>query len=104
MAQLNPIPFSSQSLDCSLQQRILTGEASELGLRPGQAFDQLYDDACDVGLVLQNPRTGNQTRWALSNTDKDGEGDVRFWELVPCPETLRKQPELQGFVLRLFND
>lgn len=103
MAQLNPIPFSSQNVDHSEQQRRLQVEASTLGLRPGHQFDRLHDDACDVGIVLQNPRTGNLTRWAHKE-DIDWAGEVGGWVFVPCPETLRKQPELEGYTLTIFND
>ncbi len=35
-------------------------EASSIGFRK---CERLYDDACDEGVVLRSPRTGNEVRW-----------------------------------------
>jgi hypothetical protein len=68
-------------------------------------MERLYDDACDVGLALRNPRTGNVTRWHMLDEIRDPrENELLGWMLAPTHETLRKQPELQGYQLNIVND
>jgi hypothetical protein len=67
-------------------------------------FQPLYDDACDVGIALSNPRNGNVTRWAVSEEVRDAENELIGWYLVPTPESLRKNAELAGYVLTIYND
>jgi len=80
--------------------KTLAAEISDLGCN----FRPLYDDACDVGIALSNPRTGNVTRWAVSEEVRDAERELIAWYLVPTPESLRKNAELAGYVMTLYND
>jgi hypothetical protein len=100
--QLNVTEYSSETLSHSARNGLLIGEVSDIGLH---GFERLYDDACDVGLALRNPRTGNVTRWALLEEVRDPrENELLGWMLVPTPETIRKQPELKDYQLNLVND
>lgn len=102
MAQLEVTRYSSEGISHSAHRGILVCEASDIGLR---RFEPLYDDACDVGISLINPRTGNVTRWFLSETLKDPvEGETLGWVLKPTTETIRKQPELANYQFRILND
>lgn len=102
MAQLEVTRYSSEGISHSANKGILVCEASDIGL---QRFEPLYDDACDVGLALINPRNGSVTRWYLSETMVHPiEGEVMGWLLKPTSESVRKQPELQGYEFRIIND
>lgn len=102
MAQLTVTSYSSEGISHSANKALLVTEASDIGFR---RFEQLYDDACDVGLALVNPRSGNVTRWYLLETITDPrEGEVLGWMLKPTPETVRKQPELRNYQLNMIND
>lgn len=81
--------------------RTFSAEASDLQLNQ---FDRLYDDACDVGLAIGNPDTGRVATFYLAETDTDGEGDIRFWRLLPTAEALRLAPGLRGARVIIFND
>lgn len=79
--------------------------ASDLApLREGGPFGRIYDDACDIGFCLVNPGTGGETWWYISETHKDGEGDITHWTLKAAPETVRKFPKLAAYTLTVFND
>lgn len=102
MAQLDVTKYSSEGISHSARNTLLVTEASDIGLR---GFEQLYDDACDVGIALMNPRNGNVTRWYLLETITDPhEGEVLGWILKPTPESIRKQPELKEYQLNIVND
>lgn len=98
MAQLNPAPCSTISLYRIPAKGQLVGEASSLGLRPGHQWDRLYDDACDVGIVLRSHKTGELSRWYLSEENQEA------WIFKPCPETIRAQPQLAAYTLHILND
>lgn len=100
--QLNVVQINSDCFSHSRAKQLLVGEISDTGVRN---FQPLYDDACDVGFALRNPRTGNVTRWSVLTEVRDPrENELLGWMLVPTFETLAKQPELRGYQLNLIND
>lgn len=101
--ELNVVQINSDFLSHSKDKQLLIGEVSDMGVP--NFLQRLYDDACDVGFALRNPRSGNVTRWALKDTIVDErEGELLGWMMVPTPESIRKQPELKGYQLNLIND
>ena len=102
MAQMDVTKYSSEGISHSVNKALLVTEASDSGLR---GFEPLYDDACDVGIALINPRSGNVTRWYLLETITDPrEGEVLGWMLKPTTESIWKQPELKDYQLNIIND
>jgi hypothetical protein len=100
--QLDVTQYSSEGVSHNSHRGLLIAEASDLGLR---GMERLYDDACDVGLALRNPRSGNVTRWSLLEEIRDPrENELLGWMLVPTFETLAKQPELRGYQFNIVND
>lgn len=102
--QLSLPQVDSDIFTHSSSQQRLVAEISDL--RGIDVFSPLYDDACDAGFALRNPRTGNITRWALLQEVRDGtpDNEIQVWIFAPAPETVRKQPELKGYELHLLND
>lgn len=106
MAQRNIAQFNSQMIGHNAKQKLLCVDASTLMLRPGHNWEQLYDDACDVGMAMRNPRNGNVTRWYLceGETVNCPDGDVVCWVLKPTSETVYRNPMLKGYTLKIYND
>lgn len=104
MAQLNPVPRTTFGMYRIPAKGQLVCEASDLGLRPGHQWERLYDDACDVGIVLRSHKTGVETRWYLQDTERDAEGDVTCWKFRPCSESARKSPDIAAYTLVILND
>lgn len=74
-------------------------DASQLkGLR---MFGQLYYDAADVGVVLNNP-TGSKVPFYLKHTD-EVEGEVAGWRFEVLPESVAHSPRLAGLKLLIVN-
>lgn len=71
-------------------------------------WSRMYPDACDVGIILVNARTGHEAKYVMSyKRHERGAGeDAEITEFVcePLPETLRKYPQLRGTKVILFND
>lgn len=100
--ELQVTAYSSGGLSHSARKGLLVCEASDIGLR---GMERLYDDACDVGIALRNPRTGNVTRWFLKEEVRDPrEGELLGWMMLPTTETIRKQPELAAYQWNIVND
>jgi hypothetical protein len=78
----------------------LIAEMSDLGSHP---FRRIYPDAIDLGLTILSP-TGQEVDFYISREDKDNEGELRYYELEPTPESLRKVPYAQNVKVILFND
>ena len=106
MAQIFLNARSARGMYHILSKKELVTEASTLGLRPGHQWERLYDDACDVGIVLRSHKTGVEIRWYLQDTERDAEGDVTCWKFRPCSESARKNPDIdprEAATLSLFN-
>ena len=85
--------------------KVLLAEASDVtagGTRP--LVFALDKPASRYGLNVVSPKTGKRAVFVLVKRHLDEDGDVRWWDLVPSPETLKHQPALAGFTLRIFND
>lgn len=74
MALLRYINTVSSDL-FSYKNNKFVAEISEL---PGFRFSQIYDDACDEGFAIRNPRTGKSVVFVISKIDTDGE-DIYGW-------------------------
>ena len=55
---LNVAQYNSALFFHNPQNKTLTADISDLQLN---RFEQLFDDACDIGLALRNPKTENVT-------------------------------------------
>ena len=66
---------------------------------------RVYDDACDFGFIMVNPRTGGEVLFLLAGDKRDGEGDC-LWETY-IGYDLKGRPltgRLAGIEARLYND
>lgn len=89
----------------TISEKCFISEASDLE-RGRNLFKQIYPDACDEGLELISQRTGESSKWYVTNTEysNDEDRELQAWHLKPTPETLRKHPRLQGYTMTIFND
>lgn len=102
MAKREVTQYSSALVSHNKESSTLVVEASDLQLK---RFEYLYDDASDVGIELINEKTGNVTRWCLVEEIIDRlEHEVLGWVLWPTAETVRAQPAVRGYQLKIIND
>ena len=98
--ELNTAVVSSNAFTHHAAQKVITTEASTLDREPAR----LYDDACDVGYTLRNAKTNNLTRWYFEKYVHDKEGDLVKTLYRPCSESVRKNPQLAGYTMIVYND
>ena len=97
MAILKPTRVSSDLFRYQGRERQFVTQISDLG--PNFTFGRVYDDAMDVGLTLISARTGDELVFAMVEEQKDAEGDLVAWRLVPAD---RKKRKLCDMII--FND
>ena len=99
---LNVVQVNSSLFDHYSKEKRLVAEISSTGIK---RFDRLYDDAVDVGFAVFNEKTPSVTRWVLSREVRDEvENELVAWHFVPTPETLRAEPNTEGYKIVLLND
>ena len=93
--------FSSDIFNSHGKSKLMT---SELSMLRDKVYNQMYDDACDVGFGIHSKRTGQITYWSYHSDERDGEGNLQGLNFKPIPETLRKFPALKSWTVHVFND
>jgi hypothetical protein len=91
---LKPAPRPTTAFNWDAANRMFSAEASDLG--PSFRFEQVYDDACDEGMTLISHRTGQAVTCAVTHVERDREGDLLYWDLLPLGN--------KCFRVRIFND
>ena len=103
--QLQLTPYPTGCFTHNAEAKILVTDASDLQWRVGVArFEQLYDDACDTGIAVINPRTGSVTYWYYVAEVHNADGDLTHWILQPTNESCRKHPGVQCYTMHILND
>lgn len=103
MALLNIAPFTATTPVWSINKdhKTLVAEHSDLG--SPQLRNQIYDDACDVGIALYSPKTGKTITWYL-HEEITRDGDLEVWVFRPIHEHLHRFPQLAGWEVHILND
>lgn len=58
----------------------LTSEASDLGMKPGEVFQAIYNDACDQGMYVRSHLSGKLAPFTLEEEMKDASGELVGWK------------------------
>jgi hypothetical protein len=76
--------WSTRDFNYTAKDRTLSIEASTLraGFPGRRTFGPVYDDACDMGFVLESHKTGRKMTFVINKVDKDRDGDIAGWWLT----------------------
>ncbi len=99
--QLELTPYSITEFMHCTSERALYADASDL---KWTTSSRLFDDACDVGIAVFNPRTDSTTVWFESTTHNNKDNELLATIFEPTAETLRKYPATKGYRLFILND
>lgn len=96
---LHPLPVQSGQFTWIAGSREFVAELSDLGGK----FGRVYDDAIDEGLILVSSRHPGKPDivFVINHEQRDAEGDVQYWDLVPASLAQRRAVP---FTVRVFND
>lgn len=92
---LTPAPVSTRQVTYIPAENKFVGEISCT-----HGLGRVYDDAADEGLTLVSHKTGQEVVFVVSSVERDAEGDIQLWNLVPAPE----QGMPADLTFTLFND
>ena len=100
--------FSSAWFTHDAEQLRFIAEVSDLIGRLHQPyiqaiFGRLYNDACDIGIVMISDKTGQEATFYLKD-EVYNDGELVEYILKPTNETLRKFPRLEGYEVVILND
>jgi len=98
--------WSTKEFHWDAKEKLFSVEISTLAgpLRDRKpVFGQVYDDACDEGIVLVSHKTGREVVCAVEKVDTDSEGDVAGWNLVPINKKSGR-PMKNWFRVLIIND
>ena len=102
--QLHIMPYNVNRFTHNAEAKLIFTEASDLNWVAGYTdFKPLYDDACDVGLALFNPRTNSTTYWYFV-AEVAEHGGLTHWILQPTIESCREHPGVQCYTMHILND
>lgn len=83
----------------------LVAEASTLGRLAGMdCYSQVWNDACDEGIILVSQNTGNKLIFTLKGADTDGEGEVAGWRFAAHVRAHNAPDKLRNLQVLIIND
>lgn len=94
-------PLSINQFSHNKSDKTFCVEASDFGNY--NFFQRIYDDACDCGFRVINPRTNQSVLLLLEKTIED-ELEVVGWQFVPSEADVRNHSGLKGYRFTIFND
>ena len=86
--------FNTRDFDYNKSSRTFATEASDIQFV--QPY-RLFDDACDVGILLESANTGKIEPFYYDSCQKDRENDVLYWLFKSVNPSLNAQ-------VKIFND
>ena len=95
------VVLSTDLLMWHSESKKFSAECSEL---PNPFYDELYDDAHTVGVILFNPKTNTKIPFFFIGVKRDRDQDITSWEFKVSDCALAKRPDLEGLTLTVFND
>tara|TARA_Y100000310_G_scaffold339711_1_gene433248 strand:+ start:931 stop:1230 length:300 start_codon:yes stop_codon:yes gene_type:complete len=97
LCQINPI--SMDRFTWISRENTLVTEISDLG---PNAFSQIWDDACDVGLAIRSPKTGTVVVFScVEDIRHPTTLDFFGWLLRPIPGSPLRVRDLK---VKIYND
>jgi len=93
--------FSSNMFNVHKSIKTMTCELSTLRDR---VYNQLYDDACDVGFGIISEKTGHVAYWAHDKSEFNDDGDLTSVIFKPITETINQRQSLKDWTVEVFND
>ncbi|WP_407303456.1 hypothetical protein [Acinetobacter sp.] len=78
-------------------------DMSEISHSGADPLGQLYDDAADQGFVMISHKTHEAVEFYLDHTEREADGDIRYWLFKPTAAAVRKNPKLADAKVMIVN-
>jgi hypothetical protein len=80
-----------------------SSEMSMLEASGGRPLSRYYDDACDAGFLLVSHKTSVAAGYTLDTEHRNRDNDITHWTFKPTAEAVRKNPQLAGTSVVIWN-
>jgi len=99
-----PLPVVSSDLFTVIRDsNEMISEASTIG--DSVMSSRVYDDACDTGFKIRSERTGEVITVTFREVDFSGDEEHSAeWIYAPTAESIKRNPRLTGWIVRILND
>ena len=95
-------PISINEFTHAVQSKSFVMDASD---KPTYNFHQrIYDDACDVGFTVINPKTRVTILVTQEKEMVDGDGEIHGWVFTPTWEDIKGNALLKDYKFLIYND
>lgn len=94
-------PLSIDRFTHNKSDKTFCAEASDFGNY--NFFQRIYDDACDCGFRVVNPRSNQSILLILEKTIED-DLEVVGWQFVPLDDDIRNHVGLKDYRFFIYND
>lgn len=92
--------YSSNDFTYDASTKVFVGEISAVPT----VLREMYNDALDIGFAMRSAKTGRIAYFCIETAERDREGDMYRWTFKPTSDSIRRNPNLEGVVVAVYND
>lgn len=96
--------YQSTQFSHDAQRKIFTAEASELARCGEHLFSPGARGVPTHGLTIVSAKTGDTADFLVEYVHRNVDRDIDYWRLTPTRATVDAHPELNDYVVQIFND
>src|SRR5258708_334591 len=95
------LPLDARAFSWDAATKIASEEASTIQFNNLQ---RIYPNRDHAGVAILNPDTGRAVWFYLVEEERDTSDEIIQWEFAPIPESVKREPRLEGWKLIIVND
>lgn len=84
--------------------KVFLAEMADLQRDGVNPIGQLFNDSADLGFVLVSMKTNLGLPFYLSDTQRDANGSIRYWEFKPAAYSVERDPSVDGVSVIILNN
>ena len=96
--------YESTLFSHDAERKLFTAEAAELAACGQALFEAPVKGHPTVGLTIVSASTGNAADFLVEYVHRNSDRDIDYWRLTPTRATVEANPELNDYVVQIFND
>lgn len=94
---------TSKAFSYSSSTKKFVGDMSEICQGGIDPLDQLYHDESTKGFVMVSDKTGDQAEFVLYHTEREADGDIRYWLFKPSSMTRIRNKGMENVTAMIVN-
>jgi hypothetical protein len=95
--------ISSAKFTYSKKSKSFVADMSEISHGGYNPLGRLYDDEGTQGFVMISHKTHATVEFFLDHTEREADGDIRFWLFKPTQQAVEYNSDLKGVKVMIVN-